>query len=80
MIYEGEVEIYLKPNEDDEEPVLLETLMAGCTIGAYSMLMNESYKFIARAKTTINLLILNAPVMEEARGYIEELEISIFEG
>lgn len=82
MIYEGEVEIYLKIEREEEggELILLDELKAGCTIGSYSMLMNEKYNFIAKAKTNVTLMTLNAQNLEEARNMLEDLEIAIFEG
>ena len=45
-----------------------------------SMLMNEKYTFVAKAKTDVTILNLNSQTLEEARTFIDELEIAIYEG
>ena len=43
------------------------------------MLMSADYSVVAKAKTNVSLLVLNYSDLEEAREYIEELEIAIFD-
>lgn len=88
LIMEGEVSIYKKDENtagtesetDEESLILIDKLGAGCTIGSYSMLLNEEFNLIARASTSCTILNLNAQVLEEARGFIEELDFAFFEG
>ena len=43
------------------------------------MITSANYSIVAKAKTNVSLLVLNYSDLVEAREYLEELEITVFD-
>ena len=75
FVEEGEIQLFLPIDEGRE--LAIDVLYQGSCLGFNSILQQKQIMFSAKAKSNVNLLILQYDTLDRLRDLIEELESSI---